>query len=92
MEAKIGDRVSIDAKKVGQPRRTGVISKVTKGLSGIRYQVRWDDGHESVLAPGAGNLTVERSGGNSKNSKAKRAGPRAKPKAKPAKRKPSRRR
>lgn len=90
MEAKIGDRVSVDAKKVGQPRRTGVISKVSKGLSGIRYQVRWDDGHESVLAPGAGNLIVERSGGNSKKGTSKRAGSR--PKAKPAKRKPARRR
>jgi hypothetical protein len=77
MNAKIGDRVSVDAKKVGQPRRTGVIEKVTEGLSGIRYQVAWDDGHTSVLAPGAGNLTVEGRG----NGKAGRAG--AKRKRKP---------
>jgi hypothetical protein len=59
LEAHSGDRVSIDAKKVGQPRRTGVISAVTKGISGTRYRVRWDDGHESVLSPGAGNMLVE---------------------------------
>jgi uncharacterized protein DUF1918 len=71
MDAKSGDRVSIDAKKVGQPRRTGVIRGVTKGLSGVRYQVRWDDGHESVLAPGGGNLTIDaRPKGNSHGKRA----------------------
>lgn len=94
MEAKMGDRVSIDAKKVGQPRRTGVITKVNRGLSGVRYQVKWDDGHESVLSPGAGNLCVEATGnskraatGNSKRPKAK-----AKAKARPARKKPAARR
>ncbi len=72
MEARVGDRVSVDAKKVGQPRRAGVIRSVTKGLSGARYQVRWDDGQESVLAPGAGNLVVE-GGGNGKRASAKRS-------------------
>lgn len=60
MEAKVGDRVSIDAKKVGQPRRVGVIEGVTTGISGVRYTVRWEGGHQTVLSPGAGNLTVER--------------------------------
>lgn len=74
MEAKVGDRVSISAKKVGQPTRTGIIRSVSKGLSGARYQVRWDDGHETVLSPGAGNLTVEgRSKGNGKRASAKKA-------------------
>lgn len=91
MDAKIGDRVSLDGKKIGQPRRTGVIRKVSKGLSGIRYQIAWDDGHESVLAPGAGNLTVERSSGNSKRVPTK-AVAKPKKKAKSAKRKPARRR
>lgn len=81
MEAKSGDRVSVDAKKVGQPRRVGVIRSVTKGLSGARYRVRWDDGQESVLAPGAGNLVIEGRGGNGKSASRKRAP------AKPAKKK-----
>jgi hypothetical protein len=90
MQAKVGDKVALDGRKLGQPRRTGVIRRVTKGLSGVRYQIAWDDGHESVIAPGAGNLTVEgRTTGNSRrkrNAKA-RTGTKAKAKskAKPAK-------
>ena len=68
MEAKKGDRVSIDAKKVGQPRRVGVIEAVTTGISGIRYTVRWAEGHQTVLSPGAGNLTVERRSSGKKSS------------------------
>lgn len=91
MEGKIGDRVSVDAKKVGQPRRTGVIRDVTKGLSGTRYQVRWDDGHESVLAPGGGNLTIEGrargNGGRGATAKTKASASRkAQPRRKAAKR------
>lgn len=59
MEAKVGDRVSFAAKKVGQPARVGVVRTVTKGISGVRYAVRWEDGHESVIAPGAGTIVVD---------------------------------
>jgi hypothetical protein len=59
MEAKNGDRVALDAKKVGQPKRLGVIKKVTQGLSGVRYSIEWDDGTTSTIAPSFGNLTVE---------------------------------
>lgn len=58
MEAKAGDRISIPAKKVGQPARVGVIANVTKGLSGTRYEVRWEAGDTSVIAPGPGTMTV----------------------------------
>lgn len=59
-EANVGDRVSIDAFKVGQPRREGVVEDIDEGLSGARYRIRWDDGHESFFSPKAGNLIVER--------------------------------
>lgn len=59
MQAKVGDRVSLAAKKVGQPPRVGVVRTVTKGISGVRYAVRWEDGHESVIAPGAGTIVVD---------------------------------
>jgi len=59
MEGKAGDRVALDGKKVGQPKRTGVINRVTKGLSGLRYNVAWDDGTTSIISPSLGNLTVE---------------------------------
>ncbi|MEX0874184.1 MAG: DUF1918 domain-containing protein [Actinomycetota bacterium] len=59
MEPKRGDRVSLDAKKVGQPRRAGIVRSVAQGISGVRYQVEWDDGSHSVIAPGAGILLIE---------------------------------
>ncbi len=58
-DVKTGDRVSIDSFKVGQPRRTGTVKEVTEGLSGLRYLVEWDDGHESYFSPSSGNLIVE---------------------------------
>ena len=59
MEAKAGDRIAVDGKKVGQAKRLGVIIRVTKGLSGLRYSVEWDDGTSSIIAPSFGNLTVQ---------------------------------
>jgi hypothetical protein len=59
MEPKIGEYVSLDAKKVGQPRRGGVVRHRSKGLSGTRYEIEWDDGSRSMIFPGAGTLLVE---------------------------------
>jgi topoisomerase IA-like protein len=59
---KSGDRVSIDSKRVGQPRRIGTVERVTQGLSGTRYAIRWEDGHESIVSPQFGNLIVEKRG------------------------------
>lgn len=76
---KVGDRVSIDSLKVGQARRTGTVEKITQGLSGTRYLVRWDDGHESFFSPSGGNLIVEppragrKAGGNSKRAPSRAA-------------------
>lgn len=58
-EPKVGDRISIDAKKVGQPRRGGVVRDVTQGISGARFEIEWDDGSRSIIAPRAGVLLVE---------------------------------
>ena len=72
-EPKVGDRISLDAKKVGQPRRGGVVKDVRQGLSGVRLEIAWDDGSASVLAPGAGVLLVEgRAKGNGKKAKGKK--------------------
>ena len=77
-EPKVGDRISLDAKKVGQPRRGGVVRDVRKGLSGVRLEIEWDDGARSILAPGAGVLLVEgRAKGN--GAKAKKAAKAEKP-------------
>ena len=81
MTPKVGDYVSLDAKKVGQPRRGGVVKGLTEGLTGVRYEIEWDDGARSVIFPGAGTLLVE--GKKAKGAKgAKKAKPKAKTKAK----------
>lgn len=59
-DVKIGDRVSIDSFKVDQPRREGTVEDVTEGVSGVRYRIRWEDGHTSFFSPQGGNLVVEK--------------------------------
>lgn len=71
-DVKVGDRVSIDSFKVGQPRREGTVEDVTEGLSGVRYRIRWEDGSQSFFTPKGGNLIVEkraRSSGKKSSSK-----------------------
>lgn len=72
-DVKVGDRVSIDSFKVGQPRREGTVEDVTEGLSGIRYQIRWEDGHTSFFSPQGGNLIVEKRARSSSKSSAKKS-------------------
>src|SRR4029078_3157634 len=74
-EPKVGDRISLDAKKVGQPRRGGGVRDVRQRVSGTRVEIEWDAGSRTVISPGAGALLVEgRSKGNgSKKHKAKAA-------------------
>lgn len=90
MEPRVGDRISLDAKKVGQARRTGVVESVSHGLAGVRLSVRWDDGSSTVIAPGAGVLLVEgHNGGKAKGkpkSKSKSKGARTKTKSGKSKR------
>jgi hypothetical protein len=78
LEPKKGDRVSLDAKKVGQQRRGGVVQSVNQGISGVRYQIEWDDGSQSVIAPGAGILLVEGKTASSSSKKPKAASKSAK--------------
>ncbi len=54
-----GDRVIVDGRKVGQARRTGVVTAVR----GTLVTVRWDDGHITTFAPTAGTMTVVAGGG-----------------------------
>lgn len=69
MQAKVGDKISIDAKKVGQPRRGGVVKGTAQGLSGLRLTVAWDDGSTTTIAPGPGVLVVEGKGKAPKKAK-----------------------
>ena len=57
MAAKAGDQVVIEAKKVDGSERAGTIEQVL-AESPPRYLVRWDNGRESIISPGAGELRV----------------------------------
>jgi hypothetical protein len=58
MKAEVGDRIVVEAEKVGQPTRTGVVEEVL-APDPPRLRVRWEDGHTTVFTPAAGAATVE---------------------------------
>jgi Domain of unknown function (DUF1918) len=59
--AKRGDMIVIESEKVGSPPREGEVLEILHGQVSVSYRVRWQDGHESVIAPGAGNTSIVRS-------------------------------
>jgi Domain of unknown function (DUF1918) len=63
---KPGDRIVIEGTKVGGGRREGTLL----GMSGPLMRVKWEDGAESYMAPGAGVVRFlpgnAKSGGTSK--------------------------
>jgi len=58
MKAEVGDRIVVEAEKVGQSTRTGVVEEVL-APEPPRLRVRWDDGHSTVFAPTAGAARIE---------------------------------
>jgi hypothetical protein len=58
VNGKAGDRILVESEHVGTPAREGEILEVIEGELGIRYRVRWSDGHESVLRPMSGVAKV----------------------------------
>jgi hypothetical protein len=64
MEAKSGDRIIVESETVGTPQREGEILEVIEGELGVRYRVRWSDGHESLFtaASGAARVVSQESG------------------------------
>lgn len=58
MRPKVGDRIVVEPKRVAQSSRAGVIAEVIR-VDPPRVRVRWDDGHESVLAPTDGAAAIE---------------------------------
>src|SRR5712691_8392267 len=57
--ARKGDLIVVNPPRVGGPPREGEIIEVREGDLGVRYRVRWNDGHESLFAPGAGAARIE---------------------------------
>jgi Domain of unknown function (DUF1918) len=58
MKVVVGDRIVVEAEKVGQPTRTGVVEEVLAS-DPPRLRVRWEDGHTTVFSPAAGAATIE---------------------------------
>jgi Domain of unknown function (DUF1918) len=56
--AKPGDLIVIESEKVGSPPREGEVLEILHGQVSVSYRVRWQDGHQSVIAPGAGNTSI----------------------------------
>jgi hypothetical protein len=58
MTAKRGDHIVLESQSVGTPTREGEILEVIAGEISVRYRVRWQDGHESVLTPSGGSARI----------------------------------
>jgi hypothetical protein len=57
--ARKGDLIVVTPRRVGGPAREGEIVEVIEGDLRVQYRVRWNDGHESFFAPGAGAARIE---------------------------------
>jgi hypothetical protein len=59
MIGDVGDTLVIESERAEATGRRGIIEAVLQEQP-PRYQVRWDDGHTSILAPAAGSARIER--------------------------------
>lgn len=50
---RAGDVIVIDSAQVGSPAREGEIVQVIEGDVSVSYRVKWADGHETLITPGA---------------------------------------
>ncbi|MCR2784323.1 MULTISPECIES: DUF1918 domain-containing protein [unclassified Microbacterium] len=53
MKTAVGDRIRIHGRTVGAPERQGVVKEVHGTDASPLLTVMFDDGHETILAPGA---------------------------------------
>jgi hypothetical protein len=58
MIGNVGDTIVIESERADTSGRRGVIEDVLQEQP-PRYQVRWEDGHTSVLSPSAGSARIE---------------------------------
>jgi hypothetical protein len=58
MIGKAGDTIVVESERFDATGRRGVIEGVLQEQP-PRYQVRWEDGHTSILAPAAGCARIE---------------------------------
>jgi hypothetical protein len=53
-----GDLIVIDSAQVGSPARQGEILKVIDRGLAVSYEVKWADGHETLITPAAGTAHI----------------------------------
>ena len=58
MAGTAGSRIIVESERVGQVEREGEILEIVENGISVRYRVRWDDGHESVLTPSGGAVRI----------------------------------
>jgi hypothetical protein len=58
--ARQGDLIVVDSPQVGSPPREGEVLKVIHGEVSVSYRVKWADGHETLISPAAGSVTIVR--------------------------------
>ncbi|MDQ6919050.1 MAG: DUF1918 domain-containing protein [Candidatus Dormibacteraeota bacterium] len=58
MEAKVGDLVEVESERVGKPMRQGTVLEILSPGPDVHYRIRWVDGHETILFPLAGSMSV----------------------------------
>jgi hypothetical protein len=52
MKARVGDRLRVLGRHVGDPRLGAEILEVRGAEGAPPYVIRWDDGHEATFFPG----------------------------------------
>lgn len=60
MQANVGDQLVIESRTVDSPRRVGEVLEVHGDDGSPPYVVRWTDGHEGLMFPGADAHIVPR--------------------------------
>ena len=58
-QARVGDMVIAGAHQTGGSRRIGEIVEILGEGERAHYRVRWEDGHESILYPALGDVTIQ---------------------------------
>lgn len=57
MEFHTGDQVEVPSNKVEVPPRRGTVERVIQD-DPAKLEIRWEDGHSSILQPHAGALRL----------------------------------
>jgi hypothetical protein len=57
----VGDQLVIESRTVDAPRKVGEVLEVHGADGGPPYVVRWSDGHEGLMFPGADAHIVPKS-------------------------------